>query len=75
MHYGGWMWAWGLPVMLLCVTFLVAAVWFTVRATGATRRPGQAGNAVERARGILAERYASGEISTEDYEQHLAKLG
>lgn len=75
MGNGSWMWAWALPMMFFCVTLVVVAVWLTVRAAAGTERTNSAEpTGTERAQGILAERYARGEISTEEYEERLAKL-
>ncbi|MGI8334320.1 SHOCT domain-containing protein [Actinomadura scrupuli] len=76
-HMGddGWTWAWAMPMMLFCVALVVAVVWLIVRAAAGIERTNPAGpTGTERAQGILAERYARGEISTEEYEERLAKL-
>ena len=60
---GGWMWA---PFILaLCV----AAIWFTLRGREPHSHPG-----IDRARAILAERYARGEISRDEYRKRLDDL-
>lgn len=46
----------------------------TAATAGRAATPGPAATGRERAREILAERYARGEISTEEYEERLAKL-
>lgn len=65
-HVGawGWMWVFGSVVVLAVVAGAVAAVVLAVRGGGSARR--SAG-----AREILAERYARGEISTEEYHERL----
>lgn len=84
--WSGWMWMWGPLMMIFWIAVIGVAVWLIVRATGGTgtgtgRGPGapESGGAGDtdgtgRARGILAERYARGEISTEEYEERLEKL-
>jgi putative membrane protein len=66
---GGWMWLWGTLMMLAFVAALGVAAWAVVRSTQA-RRPA----AEDRAREILAERYARGELSTEEYTERLEAL-
>lgn len=68
-HMGawGWMWLFGLIVVLAVVAAAVAAVVLAVRGGGSAGR--SAG-----AREILAERYARGEISTEEYHERLEGL-
>lgn len=64
---GGWMWLWGTLMMFSWVAIIAAAIWFfTNRNTAGTRSP--------RAREILEERYASGELSTEEYRERLDNL-
>lgn len=63
---GGWMWLWGSLMMLAWVAVIGGAVWLVARSLGA-RRP-------DRAREILDERYASGELDTEEYRDRLQHL-
>jgi putative membrane protein len=65
----GWMWLFGLLFVLLVVGGVIAAVWLGVRG-GA--RPQQ--DPTVRAREILNERYARGEIATEEYRERLDAL-
>jgi putative membrane protein len=68
---GGWIWGpgsgwlWGPLVLALCV----AAIWFTRRGREPHRHPG-----ADQARAILAERYARGEISRDEYRERLDDL-
>ncbi|TDC86770.1 SHOCT domain-containing protein [Actinomadura sp. 7K507] len=74
--WSGWMWLWGAAMMLLWAAVIGGAAWLIVRAA-ATRRAEASGPRVtglEHARGILAERYARGEIDTVEYDERLAKL-
>ncbi len=69
---GGWMWLWGVAMMVLFVVLIVWLVRAADRPTGPTRGPAPEPGA--RAREILAERYASGEISTEEYRERVSEL-
>jgi putative membrane protein len=60
---------WWLPVLLLWATVLGVGIWFIVR-TVRSREP----SGIERARDILAERYARGEVSGEEYRDRLEEL-
>ncbi len=64
---GGWMWLWGTLMMLTWVAVIAAAVWLVARSLGS-------GRASSRAREILDERYARGELSTEEYRERLEQL-
>jgi putative membrane protein len=65
----GWMWLVGLLSMLLLVALGVVVVWAVTR-SGSTSRP----DPTSRAREILNERYARGEISTDEYRERLDAL-
>lgn len=68
---GGWMWLWGLAIMVLVV---VVIVWL-IRAggrNGASSAPRR--DHADRAREILAERYARGELTTEEYRERIEVL-
>ena len=72
---GGWMWLWGVAMMTL---FVVLIVWL-IRASGNASRHDQAPGSTrrdptERGREILAERYAKGEMSTEEYQERVRQL-
>lgn len=67
----GWMWLWGSLMMLAFVAAVVVGVWLVVRATSHT--PPSTGDR-ERARDILAERYARGELTTDEYRERLDAL-
>lgn len=64
---GGWMWVWGTIMMLTWVALIGAAVWFLARSVGSDSRG--------RPRRILEERYARGELTTEEYRERLEHLG
>jgi putative membrane protein len=63
---GGWMWLWGTLIMLSWVAVIAAAVWLVARSLGVSRP--------NRAREILDERYARGELSTDEYRERLDQL-
>jgi putative membrane protein len=65
---GGWMWLWGTLMMLFWVA-VIAAVWRSTQ-----RRDRASGGEASRARDILDERYAGGELSTEEYRERLDHL-
>jgi putative membrane protein len=61
---------WWLPFGLLWILVLGTAIWLVAR-TVRRREP----SGLERARDILAERYARGELSGEEYRERLSELG
>jgi putative membrane protein len=70
--FGGWMWPFGLLVLIGIALLIVVAV----RALGGgisrgTTPPPQH----RRAREVLDERYARGELNTEEYQERLRALG
>lgn len=65
----GWMWIVGLLSLLLLVALVVGIVWAITRGG----RPNQP-DPTARPREILNERYARGEISTEEYRERLDAL-
>lgn len=70
---GAWMWLWAPLMMLLWIVLVGAVVWLIVRAV----TPGQRSSAPsgeERAKDILAERYARGELTTEEFQERLEQL-
>jgi putative membrane protein len=62
-------WLWGPIVLLLWVALIATVVWFLARSARPSERSG-----VERAREVLAERYARGELTTEEYQERLEQL-
>lgn len=66
--HGGPGWPFGLFFLLLIVALVVTTSWLVTR--GRPRRKA----AAERAKEILAERYARGEISSEEYRERLGGL-
>lgn len=71
------MWLWGSLMMLTWVAIIATAVWLVGRGaaagTGTTNPPG-ASQPPSRARAILDERFASGELTAEEYRDHRATL-
>lgn len=69
---GGWMLIWSVLLMLLFVVFVV---WLVRAGVGSNPPRGPAPrDPDERAREILAERYARGDLSTEEYRERAAEL-
>ena len=66
------MWLWGIAMMAL---FVVLIVWLVRATTGngaTTSSPPK--DPADRAREILAERYARGELTTEEYRERVEQL-
>ncbi|MFF5211118.1 SHOCT domain-containing protein [Streptosporangium sp. NPDC000396] len=73
---GGWGWLWGGLMMLFWVGLIALVVWLVTRAASGSRpAPPPERSGLDRARDILSERYARGEISTEEYRDRLTHLG
>jgi putative membrane protein len=66
---GGYWWIWRLGMLVFWVVLIALAFWWFRRA-GWGRQPSGA----ERARDILAERFARGEITVEEYNERLGQL-
>jgi putative membrane protein len=62
---GGWPWLWGPLLLALCAT----TIWLLVRGRGSADRSN-----TTLAEQILAERYARGEISRDEYRERRADL-
>jgi putative membrane protein len=65
---GGW-WLWGMLMMIVVLAAIGLVVWLIVRSVqsgggGTTRSP----------RDVLNDRFARGEIDTEEYEERISKL-
>ena len=65
----GWRWLWGVAMMAL---FVVLLVWLVRAASGKPAPPPS--HPSDRAREILAERYARGELTTEEYRERAEQL-
>jgi putative membrane protein len=61
---------WWIPFTVLWVALLGIVLWFVARHVRRGDRPG-----LDRARDILAERFARGEVSGEEYRERLDELG
>ena len=71
----GWMWLWGAALVIGVLVLIGGLVWAIV-VTTAHRRAPQAGDAGPApARQILDERYARGELDTQEYRERVAALG
>jgi putative membrane protein len=66
----GWMWLFAIFWMVLLIVLIGVVVWAATRHSGSRDR-----DTNPRAREILRERYARGEISTEEYRERLDGLG
>ncbi len=64
---GGWMWLWGTLMMFSWVAIIVVAMSFTSRSRGNSTRQTPA-------KAILDERYARGDLTTEEYRERLDQL-
>lgn len=67
---GAWMWLWGLAMMILFGLFLVWLVRSVASSSDGSRRA----DPTDRAREILAERFARGELSIEEYRERVSEL-
>lgn len=67
----GWMWLWGPLMMAVWIGLIAVVVWAIVRRPDSRPAPPQPG---DRAREILAERYARGEIDGDEYRERLEAL-
>lgn len=63
---GGWMWLWGSLMMLSWVVIIAGAVWLVGRSRD--------GGGTSRARLILEERYAHGDLTTDEFRERLEHL-
>jgi putative membrane protein len=68
-HHADWMWLWGGLMIVIWVALIVAVVWLLVTPTGRDVTPPTNGP-----RDILAERYARGEINTDEHRERLEAL-
>jgi putative membrane protein len=69
---GGWMWLWGIAMMVLFVVVVVWAVRTVAGGHGSSQTTTP--DPLDRAREILAERYARGELTTEEYRERVDQL-
>jgi putative membrane protein len=69
-HMDGWGWGWGVLMMVLIVALIGLVVWAIAR----MNRP-SSGKPTDRAHEILAERFARGEITAQEYQELLQHLG
>jgi putative membrane protein len=68
----GWRWMWGSVLMLLLIAVIIAVVWLLARGSSFGHRASDPGGSS--ATEVLAQRYARGEIDTEEYQERLAAL-
>jgi putative membrane protein len=67
--HGGPGWLIGLFFLVLIAGLIATVIWLAVRS-----RPRQR-SGVERAKEILAERFARGDLSSDEYRERLSELG
>ncbi|HLI50941.1 MAG TPA: SHOCT domain-containing protein [Thermomicrobiaceae bacterium] len=77
--HGGGPWFWWPLIPLVWVALIGGVVWFAARRPHLGQATGTGANVTgqapaQSARQILAERYARGEISTEEYQERLTNL-
>lgn len=68
---GGWMWLWSLLLLAGIITLIVVAILGLTR--GFSSRDARGGGR-SKAREVLDERYARGELTTEEYHERLDEL-
>jgi uncharacterized membrane protein len=68
-HHDGWMWMWGGLMIVVWVAITVVVVWLLVTPAGRHEWP-----PADRAREKVAERYARGGTSADDYHERLDAL-
>ena len=66
---GGGGWFFGPIMMVVFFALLIGAVMIIARMIGPNRHAGDGGEPVDRALGILRERFAKGEITKEEFEE------
>ena len=66
---GGWPWLWGPLMLVIWLAVIGAVAWLLL--PGVWSRERAAG---DRARAILAERYARGELTSDEYRERLDQL-
>jgi putative membrane protein len=73
---GGWMWLWGTIMMFTFIALIGVGIWAIVRSQSrdSSPRSTDAADATASARAILAERFARGEITPEEYRERLDHL-
>jgi len=68
---GGWMWLWGISMMVLFSVLIVWLVRSNITPNSQALRPP---DPADGARAILAERLAKGELSTDEYQERVDSL-
>lgn len=66
---GWWWWLWGPATIVFWLGVVTGIIWFITR-----RVPRKETSPLDRARQILAERYARGEIDTEEFQRRMDHL-
>ena len=68
---GGWMWLWGIAMM---AGFVALIVWLARSASANSGPSVPQRDPTERAKEILAERFAKGELSSDEYRERFSQL-
>lgn len=66
---GGWMWLWGVAMM---AAFVALIVW--IARSSSAHQSRERHDPTVHARAILAERFARGELTTEEYRERVSEL-
>ena len=72
---GGWMWLWGSFMMVALVALVVYVLRSGLGSSGDSQPAAGAVDGAKKAREILSERYARGEINADEYREKLHDLG
>ena len=70
----GWMWLWGFLMMAAVIALVVWLIRAGTAPHDSSASRGRNADPTERAREILSERYARGDITTEEYRERMAEL-
>ncbi|GAB2858685.1 hypothetical protein GCM10027176_71480 [Actinoallomurus bryophytorum] len=65
----GWWWLWGPATIVFWLSVVAGIIWLIT-----SRAPRKETSPLDRARQILAERYARGEIDTEEFQRRMDHL-
>lgn len=66
----GWAWMWWPLSTVIWVALIAGVIWLLYHGTVRRERTG-----LDRAKDILAERYARGELTSDEYRERLGQLG
>ena len=69
---GSWMWIWG-PLMMIGFVLLVVFLVRGMAASSAAQAPSSP-DPMDQARALLAERYARGELSSDEFDERRSRI-